>query len=564
MKALLIRTKTTTVAYFKRSTCLVAALTMAAGIVATATPTAYAQNLTPTPRISLTFDDGFQSALTKAAPVLKAHGLTGTNYVITDCVGKTTVPNDCAADPLKPYMTWDQISELKTTYGWEIGSHTATHPQLATDGLSDAQLETELAGSKATLAAHGIDATALAFPYGDYDNNVLKHAAKYYSSARGFADTDNNNVWPYNDALLLNQQVQTGAPAPTWSLCTDTTVAGVKACIDSAIDNNQWVVLTFHNIADIPEVNSESYDFSTNDLDQIAAYIEQKQNASEIKSVNISDGLVTGTNLLANGDFANGITNGWITDDAANITADANGNGRYPDPTHSISLKSSVGTAKDSHLFSPKVNVVFGKSYVLKNYLSMVNGGSVTLAIDEYDASGNWISWVDPNVSRTYNTAANAINLGDLSISYTPSSVSVASASLQVIVRHDANVQAYLDGSRWYDTSETDTTTPPADTTAPVVANVTITGTTATSTTISWTTDEASTAVVNYGTTAAYGQTSPQASGATSHSVTLTGLTASTNYQFQIVAKDAANNTNSATTGTFGTLATGTPGTFGD
>jgi hypothetical protein len=265
--------------------------------------------------------------------------------------------------------------------------------------------------------------------------------------------------------------------------------------------------------------------------------------------------------MLANGEFTDGIADGWTTD-SANITADANNNGRYPDPTHSISLKNTVAT--DGHLFSPKVGVAFGKTYVLKDYVNILAGGSVNFYIDEYDANGTWISGKDPLAGRAFASGANAINVGDTSFSYTPTSANVASASLQVIVR-GTTTQAYLDGSEWYDVSNLGTTvTPPADTTAPVVSNVTISNTTATGATISWTTDEASTGTVNYGFTLAYGQTATDSTTGTTHTVTLTGLTANSNYFYQIVAKDAAGNTNSTSTGLFGTTGTTTPTTVGD
>jgi hypothetical protein len=218
-----------------------------------------------------------------------------------------------------------------------------------------------------------------------------------------------------------------------------------------------------------------------------------------------------------------------------------------------------VAGTTNEHLFSPMVAVSSAQTYVLKSFanVSAITSGELGYYIHEYDAAGNELGgqW------KKAITAASVTNGG---FTYTPSSATVATASLEAYVTANSGITAYVDNFQWYSTSETDTPTPPVDTTAPVVTNVTITGTTATSTTISWTTDEASTAVINYGTAAAYGSTVNDTVSGTTHSVTLTGLTASTNYQFQIVAKDAANNTNSTSTGSFGTLATGTPGVFGD
>jgi hypothetical protein len=68
-----------------------------------------------------------------------------------------------------------------------------------------------------------------------------------------------------------------------------------------------------------------------------------------------------------------------------------------------------------------------------------------------------------------------------------------------------------------------------------------------TSATITWTTNEASTSRVDYGTTATALTSSASAAGlATSHSVVLSGLTAGTQYFFKVTSVDAAGNTSTA------------------
>lgn len=74
---------------------------------------------------------------------------------------------------------------------------------------------------------------------------------------------------------------------------------------------------------------------------------------------------------------------------------------------------------------------------------------------------------------------------------------------------------------------------------------------TATSATITWTTDEAATSQINYGTTTAYGTASSSAALVTSHSITLTGLTVDTTYHFQVVSVDSQSNTATSSDQTF-------------
>ena len=394
-------------------------------------------------KITFTFDDGLASTYTNAFPALTKYGLTGTVYATTGCIGMTTVPNTCRANTDTPYMSWSQVATLQNS-GWEIGSHTATHPYLASSDASDgqpniltaAQVVTELTQSKAKLAAHGINATNFASPYGDYTMPVLAQIAKYYASQRGFAD-QNNNISPYNDYIINDYHVE----GPT-------TVAQVKAKIDTAIASNQWLVMTFHNILPTASANADDYEWSTANLDAIAAYVKTKQTAGLVKPVNINQGLVVSTaNILPNSSFNNGIADGWTTDSPTNITADSGTNGSYPDPTKSIKLTSKA--SGEGHLFSPKVAVTPGTTYTLKNFLNVqsVTSGGVGFYVDEYDTNGNWIS-------GKYMKAESSVYVENLNFNYTPSSANVAKASLQVIV-FGTGVTAYLDNTQWFPVSST-------------------------------------------------------------------------------------------------------------
>ena len=93
--------------------------------------------------------------------------------------------------------------------------------------------------------------------------------------------------------------------------------------------------------------------------------------------------------------------------------------------------------------------------------------------------------------------------------------------------------------------------------TAPGISNVTVNPVSGTSATITWTIDDpTASSVVNYGTTTAYGsQSATVAAGSTTQSVTLTGLTAGTDYNFAIMATNGAGATSSSANFTFGTTA---------
>jgi peptidoglycan/xylan/chitin deacetylase (PgdA/CDA1 family) len=412
-------------------------------------------NPAPAAHVSFTFDDSLQSAYTNAEPILAKYGLTGTDYVITNCVGMTTTPNTCNANQSTPYMTWSQVQSLQNTDGWEIGSHTVDHDCLASSAQTDpsdcanpaplttAQIDTELSSSKSTLAANGINATDFAPPYGDYNNNVIAQIAKYYATMRQFKNAANNaNVWPYSDYYLQDFTV----------LESTDPVSSVEAAINNAITNNQWLVLTFHDIEPTPSSNPDNYQYGTAELSQIAAYVQSKESAGLIQPEHVSQGLVTSnTNLLPNGNFSSGISGGWTTDNSADVVADTGSNGSYPNSTYAVKV-STPSSGANVHLFSPKVAVDPNTTYMFKNFLNTqsITSGAVAYYVDEYDANGNWIS-------GQYLKQETSPFVEDMNFSYKPSSPNVSKASLQVIANGDG-INAYLANSQMFALSTTSPT----------------------------------------------------------------------------------------------------------
>jgi hypothetical protein len=99
-----------------------------------------------------------------------------------------------------------------------------------------------------------------------------------------------------------------------------------------------------------------------------------------------------------------------------------------------------------------------------------------------------------------------------------------------------------------------------ADSSPPVISNVSSGTPSSTGTTITWMTDEASSSQVEYGATTAYGSaTALNSSMVTSHSVTLSGLTPGTTYYFRVRSVDSAGNPATAT-GSFQTASAAASG----
>lgn len=106
--------------------------------------------------------------------------------------------------------------------------------------------------------------------------------------------------------------------------------------------------------------------------------------------------------------------------------------------------------------------------------------------------------------------------------------------------------------------TSTATSTPPADTTAPVISGINATSTTATSTNIVWTTNELSDGKIWYGTSTLISATgTPSVSTSTlsiSHQFEFLNLIASTTYHYIVGSTDAAGNTAFSSEQSFTTL----------
>ena len=91
--------------------------------------------------------------------------------------------------------------------------------------------------------------------------------------------------------------------------------------------------------------------------------------------------------------------------------------------------------------------------------------------------------------------------------------------------------------------------------TKPVISAIG-TSTTDTTATITWTTDQPATSIVAYGTDATYGATSTDATLVTSHSVSITSFSQTTDYHFEIITANEAGKTATSTDQTLTTTAT--------
>lgn len=140
--------------------------------------------------VAITFDDGFESIHEHALPVLQRCGFTATVFLVTDYCGKTNSwPGQPSHVVCRPLLHWSQVKEMSAA-GITFGSHTRTHAHLRATAAHN--VEEQLVTSKRMIEdAVGQPVDSLAYPYGVYDEGVMRLVARHFtlacSTALGFA-----------------------------------------------------------------------------------------------------------------------------------------------------------------------------------------------------------------------------------------------------------------------------------------------------------------------------------------------------------------------------------------
>jgi peptidoglycan/xylan/chitin deacetylase (PgdA/CDA1 family) len=134
-------------------------------------------------RVAVTFDDAYRSVGALGRPILDSLGWPATVFVPTDHAG-TGAPmvwpgiDEWLGGPHESELVahdWDELRELAAA-GWEIGSHTCSHPHLTS--LDDDPLARELSRSRDVCETElGAPCPAIAYPYGDVDARVVRATA---------------------------------------------------------------------------------------------------------------------------------------------------------------------------------------------------------------------------------------------------------------------------------------------------------------------------------------------------------------------------------------------------
>jgi peptidoglycan/xylan/chitin deacetylase (PgdA/CDA1 family) len=170
------------------------------------------------PLITFVFDDGDDTDYLVGKKLFAKQGVVACSAVTTGWINT------------KNHLTPAQITALRDS-GWEIMSHTVSHPNLRS--LTPDEVDAELFHSKAELENMGLTVNNLVYPFNMNNEMVRNIASKYYRSGRGGTSSFNaGSIDPY---FLKSFSMKHDIPR-------------MKEHIDRAYAESSWLIFYQHEI----------------------------------------------------------------------------------------------------------------------------------------------------------------------------------------------------------------------------------------------------------------------------------------------------------------------------
>lgn len=124
-------------------------------------------------RVALTFDDGYHSVFSVAAPILAKHAFPATVYLNTGMIAENGhYPSDSTLGhyPQEEFLNWPEVVALDRC-GWTIGSHGVDHVDLTK--ISDVEVMEQLQASRKEIVQRlGKECRHFCYTWGNNDQRV--------------------------------------------------------------------------------------------------------------------------------------------------------------------------------------------------------------------------------------------------------------------------------------------------------------------------------------------------------------------------------------------------------
>lgn len=213
----------------------------------------------PTAIVSFTFDDANRSQYDNGLRLAKQYEVQGSLFLGPSYVTVAAQKDD------RWYMTWEEVRSFHDA-GWELGSHAYTHIKLSEFSKEIVSYELDRSLSEIELNV-GITPVSFAPPYGDFDEDVLAMIKERYSiNLRAGGRNNGRNPMDGIDPYFIER----------FSVGTNTQASFVCGEMAKAAQNNEWMVLMFHEIV-VGE--PEEYEISATTFEEIlscATFLEDR------------------------------------------------------------------------------------------------------------------------------------------------------------------------------------------------------------------------------------------------------------------------------------------------
>jgi peptidoglycan/xylan/chitin deacetylase (PgdA/CDA1 family) len=376
--------------------------------------------------VILTFDDGWNSTALNALPILNSNGQSGVVFLITDPLYRG----------YSDYMTVADLNSLSIA-GWDISSHTISHPVLTNLTSQPEKLKTELVGSEQWLVSNGFGKGSmfLSYPEGAYNTAVQAEVAKYYTAARcaGELCTGTNINPPTASEMYQLKTLQVDCSDPTSGNCTS---AGVINKISNVLNQSGLLIITFHKIVPTLSTGNDPFgnalsstEFRTEDLQNVSNYLKN----NNITVSTLSQVFGTGTPAYLPPSTPAGLTvssgSNWInlswapgagTPTTTGYNVVINGATIFTDTTNTYYNFSAVpGTNYPVQIYGVNglsVNLVPANLNATRQQFIPPTPINIISTIDEknYSIRFDWAAGVGENVTDFFNYSVNGGNWTNL------------------------------------------------------------------------------------------------------------------------------------------------------
>lgn len=212
--------------------------------------------------VTFTFDDGYTTQM-DAAKMMCRKGVQGTYYVIKKAID----------DNAEGYLTIPQLQQMAEQFNSDI----QVHGNSPFDNETDESLLTIFRETQAMLKDNGIsDGDHMSYPNGYHSERVVRLARKFFKSCRTILQNIPIETYPPYDRYRMRSV----------SAIVDSQVDKVKEYIDRCVENNTWLILTFHKMEAAPSGASDpSMYCSMAAFEEILNYAVEKANVMSMAEV---------------------------------------------------------------------------------------------------------------------------------------------------------------------------------------------------------------------------------------------------------------------------------------